>query len=77
MDRLLLRAASGNVASQRVAEKAAFRKSGVDRAADPLSDGTIDDDVRYDLLPHELTPPPDAAARLAGLPTARHGRDRA
>jgi len=76
MDRLLLRAAAGNVASQRVAEKAAFRRTGVDRAADPLGDGTLDDDVRFDLLPHEL-PPPGGSTRFAGLPVARHGRDRA
>jgi RimJ/RimL family protein N-acetyltransferase len=59
MDRLLLRAASGNVASRRVAENAGFRPAGVDRAADPLGDGTLDDDVRFDLLPRELPVPPD------------------
>jgi RimJ/RimL family protein N-acetyltransferase len=61
MNRLLLRAASGNLASRRVAEKAGFRAAGVDRAADPLGDGTLDDDVRFDLLPHELPAATDHA----------------
>jgi RimJ/RimL family protein N-acetyltransferase len=61
MDRLLLRAASGNLASRRVAEKAGFRTAGVDRAADPLGDGTLDDDVRFDLLPDELPAASDGA----------------
>jgi RimJ/RimL family protein N-acetyltransferase len=68
MDRLLLRAAAGNHASQRIAEKAGFRRAGVDRAADLLGDGALDDDVRFDLLPRELPPP---AARFPGLPNAR------
>jgi RimJ/RimL family protein N-acetyltransferase len=62
MDRLLLRAAAGNIASRRVAEKAGFRQVGVDRAANRLSDGSIDDDIRFDLLPAELPPPPEPAA---------------
>jgi len=61
MDRLLLRAASGNAASRRVAEKAGFRAAGVDRAADPLGDGTLDDDIRFDLLPDELPAATDRA----------------
>jgi RimJ/RimL family protein N-acetyltransferase len=76
MDRLLLRAAAGNVASQRVAEKAGFRPAGLDRAADPLGDGTLDDDLRYDLLPDELPAPVDSALpRQAGRSVARQGRD--
>ena len=52
--RLVLRAADGNVPSQRVAERAGFRRAGVDRQAELLGDGSIDDLVRYDLLPGEL-----------------------
>jgi RimJ/RimL family protein N-acetyltransferase len=52
--RVLLRAAAGNAASQRVAEKNGFTRSGVDRAADPLRDGTWADDIRFDLLASEL-----------------------
>ena len=71
MDRLLLRAASGNVASRRVAEKAGFRAAGVDRAADPLGDGTVADDVRYDLLPDELSAAAERARpRRPGRSTA-------
>lgn len=55
--RLVLRAAAGNGASQRVAEHAGFRRTGVDRAAELLADGTVDDLVRYDLLPDELPAP--------------------
>jgi RimJ/RimL family protein N-acetyltransferase len=73
MERLLLRAAAGNHASQRVAENAGFRRSGVDRAADPLGDGSLDDDVRFDLLPDELPP---AGSQKPGLPAARRGRGR-
>jgi RimJ/RimL family protein N-acetyltransferase len=50
----LLRAADGNLASQRVAEKAGFTRTGLDRRADPLRDGTVVDDVRFDLLAEEL-----------------------
>ena len=56
--RLVLRAAAGNTASRRVAERAGFRRTGVDRSAEALGDGTVDDLVRYDLLPHELPAPP-------------------
>ncbi len=54
----MLRAAAGNTASRRVAERAGFRRTGVDRSAEALGDGTVDDLVRYDLLPHELPAPP-------------------
>jgi RimJ/RimL family protein N-acetyltransferase len=52
--RILLRAAVGNIASQRIAEKNGFTRSGVDRDADPLRDGTWTDDLRFDLLAGEL-----------------------
>jgi RimJ/RimL family protein N-acetyltransferase len=55
--RLVLRAAGGNAASRRVAERAGFRRTGVDRRAELLGDGTIDDLVRFDLLPEELVLP--------------------
>ncbi len=55
--RLVLRAAGGNTASRRVAERAGFRRTGVDRRAELLGDGTVDDLVRFDLLPEELALP--------------------
>jgi RimJ/RimL family protein N-acetyltransferase len=55
--RLVLRAAGGNGASQRVAQRAGFRRTGIDRRAELLGDGTADDLVRYDLLPEELVLP--------------------
>ena len=56
MHRVLLRAATGNLASLRVAEKAGFRRIGIERRADPLRDGTLADDVRFDLIADELPP---------------------
>jgi RimJ/RimL family protein N-acetyltransferase len=51
--RLTLRTAAGNLASQRVAAKAGFERTGVERAAERLGDGTFDDLVGWDQL---LTP---------------------
>jgi|tagenome__1003787_1003787.scaffolds.fasta_scaffold20787098_1 RimJ/RimL family protein N-acetyltransferase len=52
--RVVLRAAAGNTASQRVAERVGFRRTGVDRGAEVLGDGSVDDLVRFDLLADEL-----------------------
>jgi RimJ/RimL family protein N-acetyltransferase len=52
--RLLLRASVDNAASQRVAEKAGFTRSGLDREGYRLRDGRWHDDVRFDLLAAEL-----------------------
>jgi RimJ/RimL family protein N-acetyltransferase len=54
LTRVLLRAAAGNAASQRVAVKAGFTRTGVDRRADRLRDGVMVDDLRFDLLADEL-----------------------
>jgi RimJ/RimL family protein N-acetyltransferase len=54
LNRVLLRAAEGNLGSQRIAQKAGFTRTGVDRGADRLRDGTLADDIRFDLLPGEL-----------------------
>ena len=48
--RLALKAAAGNGASQRVAEANGFRRTGVERQAERLGDGSFDDLVDYDLL---------------------------
>ncbi|MQA01488.1 MAG: GNAT family N-acetyltransferase [Streptosporangiales bacterium] len=48
--RLVVCAAQGNEASVRVAQRAGFVRTGVDRAAAPLGDGTVDDMVRLDQL---------------------------
>jgi hypothetical protein len=55
-DRVLLRAADGNTASCRVAERAGFRRSGTDRRAELLRDGTVADLLRFDLVPDDLAP---------------------
>jgi RimJ/RimL family protein N-acetyltransferase len=52
--RVLLRAATGNIGSQRVALKAGFTRTGIDRFADRLRDGSMVDDLRFDLLADEL-----------------------
>lgn len=52
--RVSLRAAAGNVASNRVAERAGLVRTGVARQADLLRDGSRDDHVLYDLLATEL-----------------------
>jgi ribosomal-protein-alanine N-acetyltransferase len=49
-----LRAATTNVASQRVAQKAGFTRTGIDRSGERLGDGTLADVVRFDLLADEL-----------------------
>jgi RimJ/RimL family protein N-acetyltransferase len=56
--RVCLRAAAGNVASNRVAERAGLRRVGLARGSDVLRDGSRDDHVLYDLvLTDELGPP--------------------
>ncbi len=52
--RVLLRAARENVASQRVAVKAGFSPSGVDRCAEPLRDGRFVDNLRFELVRDDL-----------------------
>jgi RimJ/RimL family protein N-acetyltransferase len=52
--RVVLRAAPENAASLRVAEGARFHRTGIDRAAEILDDGSVHDLVRFDLLPGEL-----------------------
>lgn len=52
--RVQLRAAEGNIASQRVAEKAGFTLTGRDRDARLSRDGSRSDHLRFDLLPAEL-----------------------
>jgi RimJ/RimL family protein N-acetyltransferase len=54
MPRLLLRASEGNIASIRVAQKAGFTRSGLDRQGYLLRDGSRANDVRFDLLADEL-----------------------
>jgi len=54
LPRVLLRAAEGNLASLRVAEKAGFTRTGRDRAANLLRDGSRGDHLRFDLLADEL-----------------------
>lgn len=50
--RLELGVAAGNLASQRVAERAGFRREGVARQRLATSGGGRTDEVRYGLLPH-------------------------
>ncbi len=64
LDRVLLKAADGNEASHRVAERAGFTAVGRDRRAQPLRDGRRVDFVRYDLVASELA---DALAHPAAL----------
>jgi RimJ/RimL family protein N-acetyltransferase len=54
LSRVQLRVARGNEASARVAEKAGFTASGVDRQAERLRDGSVRDFLRYDLLVDEM-----------------------
>lgn len=54
LERVSLRAASGNVGSRRVAEGAGFTASGVERRGERLRDASLDDFVVYDLLADEL-----------------------
>ncbi|WP_180357966.1 GNAT family N-acetyltransferase [Streptomyces sp. NP160] len=57
LERVVMRVASRNTASRRVAAKAGFREVGLDRGAERLRDGTVDDFVRYDLLAGEEQDP--------------------
>jgi [ribosomal protein S5]-alanine N-acetyltransferase len=50
LDRLTLHAAASNHASQHVAENAGFVRTGRQRAAERLGDGTVDDLLDYDLI---------------------------
>jgi RimJ/RimL family protein N-acetyltransferase len=52
--RLVIRAAEGNGASQRVATGAGFRPSGRDRQAELLRDGSVQDLLRYDAVRGEV-----------------------
>jgi RimJ/RimL family protein N-acetyltransferase len=54
--RLIAGTAPENVASQRVLERAGFRREGYQRAALPGPAGTRLDDVLYALLPEDLNP---------------------
>jgi len=54
LSRVQIRAATGNLASQRVALKAGFQPTGRDRQAERLRDGSMDDDLRYDLVAADL-----------------------
>lgn len=54
--RLALRTAASNLVSQRVAERAGFSRTGIDRLADEV-DGEHVDTVRFDLLASELRAP--------------------
>ncbi|MFI7586665.1 GNAT family N-acetyltransferase [Spongisporangium articulatum] len=54
LDRVLLRAAVGNEASHGVARRLGFARAGVDRLGSRLRDGTLLDDVRYDLTVQDL-----------------------
>jgi ribosomal-protein-alanine N-acetyltransferase len=54
LHRMVLRASSENIASQRVAEKAGFTRAGCDRSAYRMRDGSWHDDTRFDLLADEL-----------------------
>ena len=54
LNRLVIRAAADNVASQRVAVKAGFRPAGRDRCAERLRDGTLADLLRFELVTSDL-----------------------
>jgi RimJ/RimL family protein N-acetyltransferase len=54
LDRVTLRAATGNVASNRVAQRAGFTRVGLSRHVDARPDGTFDDLALYDALPDEV-----------------------
>ena len=55
--RLVIRAAAGNVPSQRVAVRAGFRPAGCDRQAQLLRDGTCEDLMRYDRVRDDRSGP--------------------
>ena len=54
LSRVQIRAATGNLPSQRVALNAGFQPTGRDRHAERLRDGSMDDDLRYDLVAADL-----------------------
>ena len=54
LDRVTLRAATGNEASNLVAQRAGFTKTGLSRHVDRHDDGTYDDLLLYDALPAEV-----------------------
>lgn len=54
--RVELQTATGNVASQRVAQRAGFTRTGLRRAAERLGDGSYDDLVVYDRLSTDAQP---------------------
>jgi RimJ/RimL family protein N-acetyltransferase len=54
IQRLLLRAAEGNVASRRVALRVGLHECGRDRGVELLRDGTVTDLVRYDAVAPDL-----------------------
>jgi RimJ/RimL family protein N-acetyltransferase len=54
LDRVTLRAASGNVASNLVAQRAGFTRTGLARHVDRHEDGSFDDLELYDALPDEV-----------------------
>lgn len=55
LDRVTLRAATDNTASNLVAQRAGFTRTGVARRVDRHDDGTFDDLQLYDALPDEVT----------------------
>jgi RimJ/RimL family protein N-acetyltransferase len=61
--RVQLLASDLNSASVRVAQKAGLRRSGADRAAELLRDGTVTDNLRFDLLADELADEPGGQVR--------------
>jgi RimJ/RimL family protein N-acetyltransferase len=50
LTRLVIRAAEGNTPSQKVALGAGFERTGRDRRAELLRDGSVQDLVRYDIV---------------------------
>jgi [ribosomal protein S5]-alanine N-acetyltransferase len=66
--RLVLQAAAGNTASQLVAQRSGFVRSGLARAAERLGDGSVADLVTFDRLPSE--PPPKDGGAGESYPTA-------
>ena len=56
LGRLQLQTDPENIASQRVAERAGFKREGVFRAYDSRKDGTRADALVYSLLPQDLAP---------------------
>jgi RimJ/RimL family protein N-acetyltransferase len=60
-ERMVLRAATGNLASQRVAEKAGFTHEGIARSAGFTNDGRVDL-VVFSLLPSDLDEPQSVEA---------------